>query len=567
MKKFLNFILILILLMSFGCNMEKGEETLVNNNPEKTIFDVYDVFEDVDVETPERSTFFSTVTVEDISSIDLASDGDLWAQCWSDDNNIYAANGDGSGFGGAWSDVALNRITGSPYDYNLNGSRIGASNLSKVWASSGYNRKPTSMLSVDGILYMAVQDLNNTDGPNIFNDAPNATIIKSVDKGKNWTFNEERPMFSNHIFTTVMFLDYGQDSKDNTFDEYVYAYGLDYNWRDSFSGSVADPQSLYLARMKKEDIMSVSKWEFYTGDLEGNASWSEAGDINSKQPVLKDKRRVYNDLIGGGSPNYSVLSQGSIVYNKAINRYIYTSWTEYTYEFYESPTPYGPWKHFFSKDFGKYKWDQNRFGGYATVIPSKFISEDGLTMYVCSCTFTGGIRKYNYSLRKLVVSVKEETTANNQKSNNNLANPKYSYKPTAISRATHFGLGNKLNDGDFTLYDSSYNFCKKLKNNDFWGYEFGQVYNFNELVYTVGEVDDNGGWFLKCKVQVRVNGKWVDVSGLNISDNYTFDSTLKSFDKITMRFNKIAGDGIRIIGIPGGVESKTTIAELEVYYK
>ncbi len=580
MKK-IQYIVILVIMIvgviTTGLIFFRGDD--VNQNQTTTTLDekyrgefeldYYDPFKDPDIVTPERSTFFSTVIVEDSSSYDTYSDGDLWPAAWSDDDILYLANGDGKGFNmqGHWEDIVMNKLTGTPYEHNLVGEKIEPStSISQVWGkSTSYNRKPTGMVSVDGVLYMAVQDLNKVEGPKMFNDAPNATIIRSDNKGETWSWDPSSPMFSDYRFTTVMFLDYGKDSQDNVFDEYVYAYGLDYNWRDSFSNSVTDPTNLYLARMPKDGIQDVSKWEFYTGDLNGNPSWSAPGAISEKKPVLTDERRIYTNRIDGRHNDMTVLSQGSIVYNKPLERYIYTSWTEYTFEFYESPTPYGPWKHFYTKDFGAYPWTNSKFGGYATVVPSKFISEDGKTMYVNANTFVGGIHKYNFSLRKFEVNPYEETTPTNEKSDLNLALENNSNNPTPISIATKLGLYNKLNDGKLRVWDESYNRIRK--DYDYWGFTWSKAYNLNNLTYTVGKVTDKGGWFTDFKVQVRQNHEWVDVEGLRISDNYVFDEKLESFSTIDISFNDTWGDGVRIIGIPGGDYYYTSAAELEVYYK
>ena len=356
--------------------------------------------------TQSENNFVLNVEIEDTASYDVASDGDLWPAAWSDDGNLYTANGDGKGIGSdsAWVDIVVNKLTGHPENGDLRGERITSGNaVGTIWNdTSMYNRKPTGMLSEGGILYLAVQDLGKK-GKNTFNEAPSATIVRSNDKGKSWTWDKNRPMFDKHVFTTVFFLDYGQDGKNNVFDDYVYAYGLDSNWRDSFSDIVGDPVHVYLARIPKHGIQNRDTWEFYTGDLEGNASWSAPGDINAKRPVLTDTRRIYQDTTGGGVHDLSVISQGSVVYNKPLDRYIYTSWTEFTFEFYEAPKPWGPWKLFVSKDFGRYKWTEKKYGGYGVVIPSKFISDDGRTMWMSSSTFAGGVKKYNYSMRKMTV--------------------------------------------------------------------------------------------------------------------------------------------------------------------
>src|SRR5437867_1879503 len=78
-----------------------------------------------------------------------------------------------------------------------------------------------------------------------FNDVPAATIVKSTDHGRTWTWDKSAPMFGDHVFTTIWFADYGKGNSRSP-DGYVYAYGLDGNWRDSFDDTVKDPQDVYL---------------------------------------------------------------------------------------------------------------------------------------------------------------------------------------------------------------------------------------------------------------------------------------------------------------------------------
>jgi hypothetical protein len=105
-----------------------------------------------------------------------------------------------------------------------------------------------------------------------------------------------------------------------------------------------------------------------------------------------------------GAQDLSVISQGGVTYLPRLDRYIYTSWTELTFEFYEAPTPWGPWTLFLSEDFGPYPWTQERFGGYGTTIPSKFVSDDNLTMWVqsnvCPCA-PAAMSSYWFGLREL----------------------------------------------------------------------------------------------------------------------------------------------------------------------
>lgn len=350
----------------------------------------------------ESNEFFSAAAVADSIEVIAGGDGDLWPSCWADDDNIYAAHGDGRGFGTDFADIGVNMISGDPE--TLSGETLALGDeLGTIWTDGNYNRKPTGMACVDGDLYLAVQDLR-TD----FNEVPAASISKSTDGGKTWTWDESAPMFDEHVFTTVFFLDYGKDY-ENAPDDYVYAYGLDGNWRDSFDNSVADPTDVYLGRVPKVSIQDRSAWEFFSGLDAVEPQWTT--EIDDRVAVLHDDRLLYPEAGGGtattvGASNLSVISQGSVVYNEPLDRYIYTSWTELTFEFYESPTPWGPFELFVSKDFGAYPWSLESHGGYGTTIPSKFISEDGREMWlqanVCPCA-PAGMSVYDFALRRFTV--------------------------------------------------------------------------------------------------------------------------------------------------------------------
>ncbi|QTX03392.1 DUF4185 domain-containing protein [Agromyces archimandritae] len=331
------------------------------------------------------------------------SDGDLWPSCWADDGELYAANGDGSGFGSEVFDIAVNRVTGSPDEEGeLDGEFLaGGDAVGQVWSGEGFTRKPTGMLCVGGSIYLAVQDLRLD-----FNEAPAATIARSDDGGRTWVWDRSMPMFDEHEFTTVFFLDAGQGN-EHAPDGYAYAYGLDGNWRDSFDDSVPDPTELFLARVPVDAVQDVDRWEFYAG-RPGDAEASWTADIADKRPVLVDDRRRYPSESGQGAApgtaDLSVVSQGGVTNLPAQDRYVYTSWTELSFEFSEAPTPWGPWTLFLSEDFGPYPWTDESFGGYGTTIPSKFVSDDGTRMWVqsnvCPCA-PAGMSSYWFGLREL----------------------------------------------------------------------------------------------------------------------------------------------------------------------
>ncbi|MFI2510465.1 FG-GAP-like repeat-containing protein [Streptomyces sp. NPDC018972] len=486
--------------------------------------------------------------------------GDLWPNCWSDDDNVYAAYSDGTGFGSDFSDIGVTKISGMPG--GLTGSQL-STDVGQIW-SAGHNRKPTGMACVNGDLYLVVQDLAHD-----FNDAPAATIARSTDKGRTWTWDRNRPMSGGGVFTTVMFLDYGKNYA-NAPDDHVYAYGLDHNWRDSFDNTVPDPVDLYLARVHKNSVMDENAWQYMSGtDTSGNPVWST--EISQRKPVLHDDRRVYqNVLTPGRARDMTVLGQGGVVYNKPLNRYIYTSWTEYTFEFYESPTPWGPWKHFATKDFGGYPWTHSKHGGYATTIPSKYISADGKSMWLQSnvCPCGGGYPQgdhyaYTFSLRKLSLEPRRDTTPGNAADpNRNLAREPGT---VPVQRATHFGKDAFYADGNRDQSEDDWN--DERKDAGWWGYTWPRQYMMNKVTYTTGDMFADGGWFAgDLRVQVRRDNQWVDVSGQRVGPAYPYDNSAGPHRTYTFSFDPTAGDGVRIIGRPGGAKTFTSIAELEVHY-
>jgi hypothetical protein len=349
---------------------------------------------------PEASTSIVSATAQSADSLDLPSDGDLWPSCWSG-NALYAAWGDGFGFSEAGAyprpSIGVAQILGDPSASDaMTGQTLAHDDednqsIFKVWTPGSYYQKPTGMLCLPGRMFIAVQDLNY----DTYGDAPAATIAVSIDSGQTWVEDPNGPMFDNHEFTTVMFLDYGQDASWAV-DSYVYVYGLDYNWR--WTETTTQPQGLYLARIASaNDLLDRSTWEFFGGtDAEGNPLWT--ADFGARLPVLVDCTLRYPTPSYEG---YSVIAQGSVVYDAPRSRYIYTSWTEYTYEFYEAPTPWGPWRKFYYRDFGPYPWTETLNGGYATTVPSKFISAEGGAMWLQSNTWSSGVDHNDFALRTL----------------------------------------------------------------------------------------------------------------------------------------------------------------------
>ena len=508
---------------------------------------------------PPQSTFFSTAAEEAFSTYQLPGDGDLWPTCWADDDNLYTANGDGTAFTSAKDryDMAVSVITGMPP--HLHGTTI-ATDVGTNWSGVSYNRKPTGMLCINRTLYLAFQNLRTAT----FDDAPAASIAKSTDHGVTWTWDTAAPMFGNpddptdpraYRFTTIFFLDYGKNSV-NAMDGYVYAYGLDYNWRRQ--------QLLYLARVPNRSILARTSWEFYVGtDIAGNPRWSS--DITQKEAVLADHRLLYPSTFGKHCPaDQPVIGQGGVVYDAPLKRYIFSSWSCATHQLYEAPHPWGPWSHFLSNDFGPLRQSLN-YGQYGTSIPSKYISADGKTLYLQSNVW---VHSYTFALRKLYLQTYTQTSPENAPSTKNLA---LAPGVQAISKSTHFGslcglnCSDQLNSGILTNSEDDYD--EESKPIDWWGYTWPRSYNINKITYTTGSMFPNGGWYANdLHIQVRNNFQWTYVTGVSVTPAYPYSNAAGSRATYTFTFPHISGDGIRIIGTPGGAGHFTSITQLAVFF-
>lgn len=502
------------------------------------------------------------------------SDGDLWPAAWADDGWLYTAAGDGTGFArNGWSDILVNRLSGTP-ETGITGERLSDGDaVGPIWDRERCNRKPTGMVAVPDAdadaLYLAVQDLRCGDSPDTFNEAPTATIVRSDDRGRTWSWPAE-PMFTGHVFTTIMFLDLGQS---NGGSEWVYAYGIDGNWRTSFSHVVPDPTELFLARVPAASVQDRSTWEFWTGpsddaDDEGSGVWSRS--IDDRRPVLVDERRFYPmPALGFEAHDFTCIAQGSVVWNPGLGRYLYSTWSEYTFEFFEAPAPWGPWRLLHSHDFGHFPWHGPKsplakHGGYAPTMPSMFISADGRDLWLQSNWFvpasSRGGRAYCFGLRRVRFDPGTDAVAPAARGNLALSDDTW----PLVSRVRE-GQECVLNDGRRDLAEDSA--FGPGSGADVWGYQWPSPRWFDRVVYVPGAQDSLGGWFADGpRVEVRVDGEWVPVA-TTVSPTYPNDYTALEEDEYVVDFDSVCADGVRITGEPGGGMRYTSIAELEVWHR
>jgi hypothetical protein len=144
-----------------------------------------------------------------------AEGSDNWPTTWADDGHLYAAWGDGGGFGGTNNkgrvSLGVARIEGDADHYDGK----------NVWggirpeAPAQFTGKSYGILSVDGVLYLWVAQQPN---PHL----SECQIAQSKDHGKTWTLADWSFRYADDL-TIPTFLNFGRDYAGAR-DDYVYSY-------------------------------------------------------------------------------------------------------------------------------------------------------------------------------------------------------------------------------------------------------------------------------------------------------------------------------------------------------
>jgi len=279
------------------------------------------------------------------SIIRRAKGSDNWPITWADDDYLYTAYGDGWGFEPKV-DIKLSlgfaRISGMPPYFegknirSLSGERVG----------QGKNGpKASGMLMVDGVLYMLVRNVGNSQ------------LAWSFDHGKTWIWADWKFETS---FGCPTFLNFGKNYQGAR-DDYVYIYSPD---EDS---AYKPADRMVLARVHKNLLKNRDAYEFFSHiDKNGEPIWTN--DIRKRGGVFFNPAKCY---------------RSGISYNPKLRRYLWCQIipgedTRYKGGFgiYEAPEPWGAWKTvFYTRE-----WDVSP--GESACFPAKWISPDGKTCYL-----------------------------------------------------------------------------------------------------------------------------------------------------------------------------------------
>jgi hypothetical protein len=294
-----------------------------------------------------------------------APGSDLWPVTWGSDDHLYAAWGDGGGFGGTDQDgrVALGfaRIEGPPERFvgvNVNGGKD-----PEHRASFPERGKVGGVLCVGDRLYAW---LNTQDGQ--WPDVDQA-LIWSDDRAATWKRSAWRFAKGKGAFKPATFLNFGKGHAGVPADlrGYVYFYGQ----------RQGEDKETYLGRAPADKVTERGAYEFFAGLAEGKPLWSsEPGKL---APVFADARGT-GDLAG-------------VVYAPALKRYLLTCFHKGPGQLgvFDGPQPWGPWTTVAYEE----RWGRMGAGGQGLTctFPQKWMSADGLALWCVFSAYGDGARQ------------------------------------------------------------------------------------------------------------------------------------------------------------------------------
>ncbi len=344
-------------------------------------------------EPPENIPFGQSKELVGILFTGVHSDykvADTWYPSWASDDNLYSPWTDGqtdgmrSGSGGRNATTgqaimigsdplnlkikALGKTKGDPHPYQ---GRYPCGSLvyNGVWYYGTYCLGPAGRVTHDGMTW---------NWPVL---GPIPGFRFSTDYGKTWTdtpHTPAKPLFPEPAkfmgplkIGSPKFIDFGKNMEHSPDGKaYLVGYGAEENDPKPRYANLSwiSGDQIYLTRVKPsiKNINDESKYEYFAGyDKKGKPVWSY--DFEDIRPLLE-----WNNNMGCVT----------ITYNAPLKKYLmcvtdgWPTVAKMNSYILESGKISGPWKLVtYMKEFGEQ--------GYFLNFPSKFISKDGLTLWLC----------------------------------------------------------------------------------------------------------------------------------------------------------------------------------------
>ena len=304
--------------------------------------------------------------------------GDTFPMTWAGDDEIYTSTGDPS-WGGKNYGLDVEKFTGMPPNYTI--TRINPMN--DYQGGGGLGTKPSGMICVRGVLYLAFQNLLGEKPPAYgtrSQHGDDATIVRSLDYGKTWSpkiSQIKKPMFPGNRFGGPAFVNFGRDNA-NARDTYVYAVST-----EQFDNG----SHLRLGRVPADHILDEAAWE-WVAELRPSTTPRWTKNLAEATPILSDDRHI---------------SLSDMVYLAPINRYLLLTFEfhkDLSYDdgtklyIYDAPEPWGPFTLVHSED----QWESKEVNPYCPRLPLKWIQKtpDGVTGWL---QFSGSWRPNSMQYR------------------------------------------------------------------------------------------------------------------------------------------------------------------------
>lgn len=285
--------------------------------------------------------------------------GDTYPMTWADDDAIYAAAGDPL-WGETEDGLDVERFLGGPTDYRI--EKVNSMNDYRGWG--GYGPKPCGMICVDGVLYLAVQNLRGAHKPPFSlksQHGSDAQIVYSPTKGLGWVPAAaliDTPMFPGHNFGGPAFINFGRNNAQAR-DGFVYAVSSD-QWDNG--------SNLRLGRVPADHIVEREYWTWVAAFTPtGEPVWHHS--LEEAIPILSLHRWL-------GLPD--------MVYLAALKRYLLFTWRLHE-DFsgtsgtdlliLDAPEPWGPFSLVHAEEY----WEDQAFTPYCPRLPLKWLAPDGLS--------------------------------------------------------------------------------------------------------------------------------------------------------------------------------------------
>jgi CubicO group peptidase (beta-lactamase class C family) len=274
-----------------------------------------------------------------------AQGSDNWPLTWTDDDALYGAYGDGTGFTpGTLVKLSMGfaRITGGPHDFR--GANI-RSPTGETLGDGAKGKKGSGLLMVGGILYLWVRN------------AGNSQLAWSSSRGTTWTWSDWKVTAG---FGAPTFLNFGRNYAGAR-DRFVYVYSHD---ADS---AYTPADRMVLARVPADRIRERGAYEFFKSlDGANQPMWTK--DIAERGAVFNHAGRCY---------------RSGITYNPGLRRYLWSQTLpgsdarfEGGFGIYDAPEPWGPWTTVYYTE----RWDVGP--GDTSSLPAKWMSADGTAVYL-----------------------------------------------------------------------------------------------------------------------------------------------------------------------------------------